>query len=248
MKEKKRDVKGWIAIGLAALSLFLVVYALWLGPVMKEQAAKAAKAAAEAKGKAGESAARVAQQEMWDSFFTSEEGEAEDDGSERKELTVADYIRGVEKAVIYRINNSQYVSDAIDSEEEKQSVKFYDCYVTNVKTNRETNEGYDLVVRCSFSYDDSDSDSMMSMYFKMDDYRYGYFLNIDRYYINTAEDFVDYLISNRESIYGNFTSIALKMTDNSINKRDGSLLYFTAEDFDAISDYVPNTEWSRPDP
>lgn len=237
MKEKKRDVKGWIAIGLAVLSLFLVVF----GPTLKKQyeEAKEKQAAAEAEKKRQEEEQEKKQkeqekQELFESFFSPEEG-----------WTLADYDQALTETVIYYLNeNVKDIGYALDTEEELQSLKFYDCYVVNNESylSKEDNFGYDLAVRYTLRFDGNDEDSGFTLFFDMDDKLYRNFDNSDRFHMNDAGDFIDYITSNWESIHYGRSLFSEAWGKRQMARTTNSLICLTAEDFATLMEKLAAEE------
>lgn len=231
MKEKKRDVKGWIAIGLAVLSLFLVIF----GPTLKKQyeEAKEKQAAAEAKKKRQEKEQK--EQEWFESLCSPEEG-----------WTVADYDRAIKGVILADLDRNEYTTVfGIKKGGTVEELSFYDCYVTsdNYRThNKENNRGYDFVLRYIYNnYDGEDGVGHVTAYFTMNDI-YGDFRDVDRY--ECGDDvtlFTDYLVSNRKWIKYEWFFVNMSETPSD-ELSYGSLAYFSAEDFADLSSYVPNAE------
>lgn len=226
-KLSKEKIGILVAIVLAALSLSLVVYDQWLSPAAQEahreeaQQREAQKRAEEAE-KEKEKKAKDAQEE-WETLFAPEE-----------DWTDEDYDQALKEAVLYYANCSDLVSldYTIDSEEELQSVRLYDYYVTNASRNKDENGDADLVVRYVMRYDQKAEDSAMALWFTMEMPVYvQYRLDHDGTKPK-AEWFMDFVRSQQGSISYKGHLAFLEFDEKTINRAEGSMTHVTPQDLE----------------
>ena len=141
--------------------------------------------------------------------------------------------------VIDGINNGIAASFGyvIDTEEEKDALRFYDIYVTDTSgsiNKEETNYGFDMAVRYSCQFDDHEEDRcIFTKYYSFDQYTEADFKNYSAAYVNDVGSFLDYLYEHKDSITSGTTLFNNAFDENDDKFIDGCSKRFTAEDFDA---------------
>lgn len=232
-KQEKKNIRGWIAIGLSALSLllvvWLVVYPQLIRPAVETHQAKQAETQEETQHTKDEEE----KQSEGESLFSPEE-----------DWTVGDYDQALKEATIDFWNNdsmAKVIGYTIEPGNE-QTVKFYDCYMPS-EQNSDINKGFDLVVRYTIDNPSQNETYSMEYDFVMDDYEHSFFVHQDRFAIDTLEDFIDYITSKQDSIDFGFRILGDTGDSDFLDPRsEGSYVRYTTEDFADLADYVPATE------
>lgn len=142
------------------------------------------------------------------------------------------------KQVVEAVNSSALgqIGYSIDSEAEKDSVLFFDFYITDSLRNKENNEDSDLVVRYQYQLDENDSLSLCTMYYNVDrDYLSDLMTDRDERDLNTI---LHDLWRNQDLIQYSSTWFSSELTEKIINLSEGNRLYVDKDTLDYfMADY-----------
>lgn len=153
--------------------------------------------------------------------------------AESEELDIAAYHDFMKENIIETLNNSAtstIYNRTLDSQEEFDSIYFYDFYF--IDKNQERNGNSNFVVRYTMNYDELPNyTSIISFRYNLpQDMLYEVFIKYTQY-ADTLPELMDYLYENRDEIEENGYDFNQAMGDSHVRDKEGCFLSYDAETF-----------------